>query len=225
MNAKDYTKLAEKHWEEKNADGAIANYSEVIKLEPNNSSAYLYRGMAYGIKEQFDLALADFTETIRIEPNLSGIPYYQRGVIYILKGDSARAISDIEMAVKLAPNNAEWQKVLNEVKASAGKSGSDSHEWNSPIGNFIVDLPIVGFISVVICGILVMISEKLPIINVPFIGAIIGFVVGSFGGIIITIIGGASGSAAVRIIGVLLILVFGISGSIMGFTGGHKQRK
>lgn len=47
MNAEEYSIRAKKHWAEKNFDGVIADYSEVIKLESDNTAAYLTRGMSY----------------------------------------------------------------------------------------------------------------------------------------------------------------------------------
>ena len=49
-------------------DGAIADYTEAVKLKPDDSQNYLYRGQARYEKENVDGALADFTEVVRLEP-------------------------------------------------------------------------------------------------------------------------------------------------------------
>ena len=46
-------------------DEAISELNEVIKLEPNNGSAYAVRGEAYRMKKQYDAAISDFSEAIK----------------------------------------------------------------------------------------------------------------------------------------------------------------
>ena len=45
-------------------DGAIAAYTEAIRLNPQNAQSYSGRGLAYLRKGEWDKAIADFTEAI-----------------------------------------------------------------------------------------------------------------------------------------------------------------
>src|SRR5262245_40672190 len=49
-------------------DRAIADYSEVIRLDPKSASAYGGRGLAYFDKGDFDRAIADYNEAIKLDP-------------------------------------------------------------------------------------------------------------------------------------------------------------
>jgi len=117
MNVKEYWERGKKYYNEKNFDGAIADCTEVIKLEPNNLGAYCNRSMAYIQKKEFDLAIADLTEAIRIEPDKYGDFYMMRGVAYSFKGNKDLAISDLEMAVKIEPQNKDYREALEELKS------------------------------------------------------------------------------------------------------------
>src|SRR5213082_1238932 len=55
-------------------DKAIADYDEVIRLDPKDVSAYIYRGCAYHGKGDYDKAIADYDEAIRLDPKYA-LPY------------------------------------------------------------------------------------------------------------------------------------------------------
>ena len=53
----------------RNYDKAIADYSEAVRIDPNNAKAYYDRGLAYRSNGKRDKAIADFSEAIRLDPN------------------------------------------------------------------------------------------------------------------------------------------------------------
>ena len=53
-------------------DAAIADYTEAIRLDPNESVVYYFRAGNYLRIHQYDKAIADFTEAVRIEPENVG---------------------------------------------------------------------------------------------------------------------------------------------------------
>jgi len=87
-------------------DRAIGDYTQAIRLEPNNAQAYLGRGIAYSNKGDFDRAIADNNEAIRLDPNYADA-YYNRGTTYSNKNDYDRAIADYTQAIRLNPNLAD----------------------------------------------------------------------------------------------------------------------
>ena len=100
------------------ADRAIADLSEAIRLDPAAWAAFFNRGrlyyahgtLLYGSRrdkalEEFDRAIADYTEVIRLYPTLAGA-FSARGDANFNKLDLDRAIADYDAAIKLDPNSA-----------------------------------------------------------------------------------------------------------------------
>jgi tetratricopeptide (TPR) repeat protein len=86
-------------------DRAIADYTQAIRLDPDNARAYASRSGIYIAKGDYDRAIADCTQAIRIDAN-NAIAYGNRGSCYNAKGDYDRAIADCTQAIRLDPNNA-----------------------------------------------------------------------------------------------------------------------
>src|SRR5439155_983716 len=84
---------------------AIVDYDEVIRLDPKDVYAYIYRGCAYERKGDYDKAIADYDEAIRLDPK--GAKAYEiRGAAYHDKGDYDKAIADYDEAIRLDPKYA-----------------------------------------------------------------------------------------------------------------------
>lgn len=84
---------------------AIDVYSQAITLNPEQATAYYYRGNAYYNKGHYNRAIADYDRTIEIDPQRI-IAYNHRGLAYRKKGDYDRAIADYDWAIKLDPQDA-----------------------------------------------------------------------------------------------------------------------
>src|SRR6266404_5146920 len=107
-------KQAERYYEsglkkqhEGDLDGAIADYSRAIKLNPNYTEAYNNRGNLKGAKEDHDWAIADFDHAIELDPKHT-ISYNNRGVQRQEKHDFDGAIADFTRAIELAPQDARF---------------------------------------------------------------------------------------------------------------------
>jgi tetratricopeptide (TPR) repeat protein len=50
-------------------DKAIADYSEAIRLNPNASRAYVYRGRDWADQNEYGKTIADYDRASRIDPN------------------------------------------------------------------------------------------------------------------------------------------------------------
>ena len=79
--------------------GAIADYTEVIQVEPD-ADIYIKRGDAYYDFGDKEAAIADYTEAIQINPNDAAV-YYKRGNIFYELEDKEAAITDFEKAAEL----------------------------------------------------------------------------------------------------------------------------
>ncbi|MBR0673352.1 tetratricopeptide repeat protein [Neoroseomonas soli] len=84
-------------------DGAIADYGEAIRVNPNYASAFTNRGNAR--RDQHDLAgaIADYTEALRINP-FSASSLTNRGNARREQGDLPGAIEDHGAAIKAQPS-------------------------------------------------------------------------------------------------------------------------
>lgn len=101
-------------------DGAIADYTQSIKLKPDYAQTYYNRGLSYNDKQDFDSALADFAQAIKLKPDFARA-YYAQGRSYEGKGDLQKALASYEEAAKRAPNNQAVQKRIAEVKQQLGQ--------------------------------------------------------------------------------------------------------
>ena len=89
-------------------DRAISEYTEAIKLDPNNdfanASAYYHRGLAYYHQYQYDKAIRDFNRAILLNPT-KATAYYYRGVTCYHKNEYDNAIRDFNEAIFLDPSD------------------------------------------------------------------------------------------------------------------------
>jgi tetratricopeptide (TPR) repeat protein len=103
-----FLKLYDVAWRIGDMSLSIAFASEVIRIRPNNATAYNARGWVYmnGRKDS-DRAIADYTEAIRLSPNFASA-YNNRGLAYMNgRKDYDRAITDCTEAIRLSPNFAD----------------------------------------------------------------------------------------------------------------------
>jgi len=98
-------------------DKAIADYTEAIIRNPNDSEAYKLRGKAYTVNHDYDKAIADYTEAIRINPNDSEA-YKKRGKAYTVNHDYDKAIADYTETIRINPNDSEAYKQRENVTLS-----------------------------------------------------------------------------------------------------------
>jgi Tfp pilus assembly protein PilF len=86
-------------------DGAIADYTEAIRLEPRAAEVYHHRGGAWMSKGDNDRAIADVTEALRLAPK-SVETLHLRGALWFNQGDFDKTIADLDRAIDLDPTNA-----------------------------------------------------------------------------------------------------------------------
>jgi tetratricopeptide (TPR) repeat protein len=150
MNANEYSERGDKYFHEKNFDGAIADFSEVIKLEPDNPFAYYKRGLSYTNKKEYDLAITDFSEAIRLEPDKFGDFYFDRAGAYIFQGNKDLAISDLETAVKIDPQKESYSEALRDIKTVGSNNNSGGTERSRKRKIMIVGLVVFGVIGFIL---------------------------------------------------------------------------
>ena len=82
-------------------EGAIADYTEAIRLNPNYAKAHNKRGIIHGRNlRDYPAAKADFDRAIEINPNY-GDAYYNRARVREFLEDKDGAIADYQKAAEL----------------------------------------------------------------------------------------------------------------------------
>ena len=131
------------------ADRALADYAEAIRLNPGNPDPYYSRGVLQHGKGEYDKAIADFSEALRLNPdNLNAL--VSRGHSSFLKGDMDHAIADYTEAIRVNPDFVDaycargmaWYKKDEHDKAladyrkaiTAGQEAIDD-SWKNAAGN------------------------------------------------------------------------------------------
>ena len=88
-----------------NFNAAIEDYSNVLEIDPRNTNAYNYRGMANYKAGNFQSAVEDYTNALDLDPSLS-LAYYNRGMALLKLHDKPKACSDFQKSCKGKNSNA-----------------------------------------------------------------------------------------------------------------------
>jgi tetratricopeptide (TPR) repeat protein len=106
----------------KEYDKAIEDYTEAIRLDPNNAAAFFGRGNIYAAKRDCQKSIDDFNEAIRLNPN-SPWAFDCRGLAYAATKNYDKAIKDCTEAVRLDPTQVNAANVLAWLLATCPKDG------------------------------------------------------------------------------------------------------
>ncbi len=117
--AVDYLNRGNAKHEKGDLDGAIADFTKAIELDPGYAWAYGRRGNAKQAKGDFDGAIGDYTKAIELKPDYADA-YGCRGQTKEFKGDLDGAIADCTKAIELRPNYAEAYGARGNAKADKG---------------------------------------------------------------------------------------------------------
>ncbi len=91
-------------------DLAIADFDELIKLNPKYAKPFNNRGVAYQKKGDFDRAIEDFDAAISLDADYA-MAFANRAEVYQKKSDYSHALTDFDEAIRLQPTSS---VMLNE---------------------------------------------------------------------------------------------------------------
>jgi tetratricopeptide (TPR) repeat protein/S1-C subfamily serine protease len=92
-------------WDLEQYKAALADYSTLLKLNPDNSYAYNNRGLTYYNLKQYEAALADYGKAIALNPDYAKA-YNNRGLTYSNLKQYEAALADYGKAIALNPDYA-----------------------------------------------------------------------------------------------------------------------
>jgi tetratricopeptide (TPR) repeat protein len=115
-------------YEEGDFDGAITDFSEAIRLEPDFPNIYLRRGLAYRHKGKSDKAMVDYNKAIALEQDDFN-NYYERGLLHQILGELERAHEDYTNTILLKPDHAVARtSLLGLLKKLGREDEAKEHE-------------------------------------------------------------------------------------------------
>lgn len=121
-------------FELKDFSGAIADFSQAINLNANNSRAYYNRGCVCQKRGDERRAVQDFTLSLRLNP-ANAQAYVNRGIARYKLGYQQTAIEDIQQAAKgffLQGDKTAFQKTINLLQ----QVQRDTGEWEVATSEF-----------------------------------------------------------------------------------------
>ena len=95
-------------------DRAKAAFDQELAINPNDFESHLYLGVILKEDSSFDAALQHFTRAQTLRPGDLGVRY-QIASLYVARGDTERALPELESIVKTAPDFVEAHVSLATV--------------------------------------------------------------------------------------------------------------
>lgn len=102
--------------------GAVAQFSSVIKEKPGYKRAYWMRSQSYKMLGNYDNALQDINYAIDMEPG-DDATIAARGFIYMKFSKNDLALKDLRAALKLNPSNTQYQDYIVQLEGKLEGSG------------------------------------------------------------------------------------------------------
>lgn len=99
QTAEKYVQSGNELFSLKHFRGAILDYDNAIRLDPNNGYAYFYRGYSKANLEDYRGAILDFNEAIKRDSE-NGLAYYKRGFSKWTLGEYLGAMLDYTNAMR-----------------------------------------------------------------------------------------------------------------------------
>jgi tetratricopeptide (TPR) repeat protein len=111
-------------------DKAIADYTEAIRLNPNDAGSFYGRACAHFSKNEMRQAIEDCTKALAIDSKKVEAYELRAGACW-KEGNFTRALGDLELAIKLAPSKPEAYEFRGDMYRRRGeyaKAASDYRE-------------------------------------------------------------------------------------------------
>jgi tetratricopeptide (TPR) repeat protein len=103
VSADDYYRRGNRRYDQQDFLGAIEDYTESIRINPNADNAYNNRGNARLNSQDLQGAISDYNRALRINPE-HPLAYYNRGLALARLGNYNAAIASYTRALQVNPN-------------------------------------------------------------------------------------------------------------------------
>jgi tetratricopeptide (TPR) repeat protein len=109
------------------SDGAIRDFSEAIRLNPNFAEAFIHRGNARFKNGNPELAITDFSDAIGIDAR-NAAAFKARGMARLYNADEDGALDDLSKAIQIAEAEAARLPVIDLFFARRTRAGIHSRK-------------------------------------------------------------------------------------------------
>ncbi|MBA7591489.1 Cell division coordinator CpoB [subsurface metagenome] len=100
-------------------EAALADFTESIRLNPQNAKALYHRGVTLQVLEDYEAAREDLSRAVRFNP-FQFDALFQRAQTYYHLGDYSRALDDCEKALLIDPDSIQAQRFCKLLKSRLG---------------------------------------------------------------------------------------------------------
>lgn len=117
----DFFSIGERRLEEKDYEGAIAEFNRALDLNPDDLYAFFNRAAAYNALGEYSAALEDLDRALDIDPELDRA-YSSKGIVYSSMGEYDRAVNNFNEAIELNSSSAEAYFGLALINTKQGET-------------------------------------------------------------------------------------------------------
>ena len=117
---------------------AVADYTELLRAEPNDAALYTFRAETYGGMKQWEKAIADYTEVLRIHPG-DYQAYRSRGGAYYEISKFDNVIADMSAAIALLEKPAQGNTGDADMMANCYVLRGDSYAYKGIYDKALAD--------------------------------------------------------------------------------------
>lgn len=114
-SAIEYYRLGSQKYAAQDYSGAVADFTECIRADPNANGCVGNRAMSFDQMKDHRAAIADFTTYIAMLPT-SDFGYFHRGLAYHQLNEYKLALADYRAALKINPDGAQTKKLIDSLE-------------------------------------------------------------------------------------------------------------
>lgn len=107
---------------------ATEEYKKALKVVPDNDGLHYNLGLAYAEGKDYEAARASMLKAMALNPNLpqkSAVIACNIAEVFFAVNDSMHALPLVRTALEMEPDNAQAQKLLQDINAKIGSQGSE----------------------------------------------------------------------------------------------------
>jgi tetratricopeptide (TPR) repeat protein len=119
---------AEEKYHNDDYQGAIADYTKAIEINPLSEVAYAYRGEMKQLLGKYSEALIDLNKAIELDPGY-GFAYFIRAIIKSDLKDYQGAFADFDKAIEIDPLNESNYGMRALIKENMGDLQGACSDW------------------------------------------------------------------------------------------------